>query len=692
MSAVRLPSIALLAALGVLASACPAGDPASPDPEQRALAIRALERRRDRGDLTRLLLAQRDPSPLVRRAAAEMFAAREGPEAADGLGALLSDPDPEVVAVAAAGLAARPAQPRAREQLVRGYAQASPAGRVAIADALQSVGTSLREAVEHEAKGLWERNLAALAAPGRARLGAAEELGASARADAVARLLPLLDPRANPDRELAASAARGLGEAGDWSARPRLEPLLEEGAPELAVAAADALARLGDPAAGDALAAAAWGGGGPAALAAVTALAALPHSPEVALALCEVASRAGDPAVAGSAARAARERDAACPVKPLLARLGKPGSVPALAALAALRPVGPDADAAAQRLVALLDPAKSPDPQVRLGALGALGRLRAPQAGPAVKERAVALGARLAALRARWIAGRLPGERLAGLDAAGDARLAAVLARPAGPRDGADGGDPGVPPFVPAPAADAEELGAALAECGRLRVAGAEALLTAGAADPEPAVRAGAAEGLGELGGTQALQALTQALHDAAPGVRLTALRGLVQLGAQGTAALIRAGQEPKPAPEWCEALARALGDTGDPAVVPTLAGWLGGACPAEAAEALGRVGAPAAVGPLTVALSRGAGAGKVEIIDALAQLAAEPATEALMRELCSDSPQVRAAAARALAALRHEPASPRLEALRSDYYGRVRRAAVEALAKLPSGAGKARP
>ena len=690
MSAVRHSALAL--AVAVLVAACTAGDPSSPDPEQRAEAVRALRTRRDRSDLTRLLLAQRDASPLVRRAAAEAFAGRDGPEAAEALGALLADPEPEVVAVAAAGLAARPAQPRAREQLVLAYAQASPSGRAAIADALQSVGTSLREAVEHEASTLWERNLSALASTGRARVGAAEELGASARADAVGRLLPLLDPRANPDRALAASAARGLGEAGDPSARVHLEPLLEEGDGPLAVAAADALARLGDPKAADALAAAAAVGAGPVAAAAVAGLAALPHSPDVGLALCEVANRAGDPGVAATAAAAARERDAPCPVKPLVARLGKPGSIPALAALAALRPAGADGDAATQRLIALVDPAKDPEQDVRVAALRALGRLRAPQAGPAVKERAVALAARLASGRARWIAGQLPGSGLAGMGAAGEGRLAAVLARTPGPRAGSQAGEPPIPVFVAPSAGDAQELGAALAECGRLRVPGAEALLAAGAADPDPAARLGAVQGFGELGGAAALAALTHALADPAPAISQAAAGALVLLGTQGAAVLIRTSQDPKPEAEWCVTLARALGDTGDPQVVPALTALLAGGCPGEAAGALGRVGVPAAIGPLLSALDRPGPAGKVEIIDALAQLSAEQAAASFTRELSSERPQVRAAAARALATLKYEPASSRLEALRSDYYGRVRRAAVEALSKLPSGAARARP
>ncbi len=678
----------LVAVLCALAACGRSGDVSSPDPERRAAAVRAAAGRGADGTAV-LLVAQRDAEPQVRRAVAEAFASRDGSAAVDALSTALTDPDPEVVGVAARGLAARPSLPRTREALVAAYGATSPAGRVAIAEALESVGTSLREAVELEARLLWERNLAVLQAPGPARSGAAEEIGASARAEAVARLLPLVDPNRNPDRSLVAAAARGLGEAGDRSARKQLEVLLGEGDAELVEAAADALGRLGDPAAADRLAEAAMQGSGRTAAAAAEALAALPPAPDVGTALCEVALRSIDAAVAARAARSVRERDTECPARPLLARLGRPGTTAALAALAALRTS--DAEVA-PRVLPLLDPARAPDLEVRVAALHALGSLRIQSTGQAVRDRAVALQARLAAARTRWIAGRLPETPLPGIGTAGEERLRVVLSRAPGPAAGARPEEPALAPFMPPPTADAAELGAALAEVGRLRVPGAEPLLLGSLSDPEATVRAGALEGLGALGDAGALAPATAELSDADPRVRAAAAGALRRLGAKGAASLIAALGKADLDAERCVTLAEALGETGMPDAVPALAGRLDGPCGEAAAQALGRIASPAAAAPLAEALARPQASARLAMVEALAQIGGEGGAAALTRELTSDRPQVRAAAARALAGLRYEAAAQRLEALRSDYYGRVRRAAVEALAKLPAGASRPRP
>ena len=659
----------------------------SPDPEKRVEALRAAARGAD--GTAALLVGQRDPDPRVRRAAAEAFGSREGPAVVDALAASLRDPDPEVVVIAAKALAAHPSMPRTRDALVGAYGSASPAGRAAIADALQSVGTSLREAVELEARALWERNLAALGSQGPARAGAAEEIGASARAEAVTRLLPLVDPNRNPDHELLAAAARGLGEAGDFSARKSLEALLEDGDARLAEAAAEALGRLGDPAAADALAVAASQGPGRIAFAAVDALALLPQAPEVGASLCEVTLRSIDPSVAARAARATREREAECPIRPLLARLGKPGTVAALSALAVLRT--PDAEVAS-RLLPLLDPAKEPDPAIRIAALRAAGILRAPAVANAVRERALALKSRVTAARVRWIRGRLPETPLSGIDATGERRLDAVLARATGPAPGADGSEPELAPFLRPPEAEPKELGAALSALGRLRPAGAERILEELANDPSPAVRAGAIEGLGALGGSGALAKARAALSDADEAVWRAAAGALERLGPKAATALLAALSEKDVEAGRCETLARALGETGLAEAVPVLARQLGGGCGPAAAQALGHLGSPAGAAPLAEALTSPTASGRLEMVEALAQLGGTTGAAALSRELTSDRPQVRAAAARGLASLRYEPASNLLEALRSDYYGRVRRAAVDALAKLPAGASPTRP
>jgi HEAT repeat protein len=648
------------ALLAAAALACGRGDLDASDADARARAVRAMGARGGDASLAALLVAVRDGSPLVRVAAAEAFAVRGGASGADALGTLLADPVPEVATAAARGLGALPAEAGARDRLVERYADATPAGRAAIADALDRLGVSLREAVSAEALTLWERNLAALErGTGAARAGAAEEVGASARADAVQRLVPLVDPNRNPDRLLAAAAARGLGESGDWDARPPLEVLLSDEDVSLAETAAVALGRLGDPAAADALAAAAVAIPGRVATAAGGALAALPDAPDVGVALCDLALRSPDPVVAARAARAAGARDAACPERPLLARLGRPGTLAALAALGELGLSRAAAEAAAARVVPILDPARTADATVRRAAVAALGRLGGASAVAAVGRRAEALASRVAERRARW-----------------------------GPPPPA-----GAPPeWIPAVAVeDADELGAVLAAAGRLRLTGVEALLLPWARDPLPAVRAGAVEGLAHVATGPAFEAVARALEDADRRVRLAAVHGLARQGAQGVPALVRAVQAPSDDAEWLAALARALGDTGSADAVPVLAQLLDGPAAGAAAAALARIGTPAGAAPLAAHLARPGAPARAEVIEALAQLAARESAPAIAALLTDDRPEVRGSAARALGRLGHEPAAGRLEALRGDYYGRVRRAAVEALAKLPTGAPRAR-
>jgi HEAT repeat protein len=649
---------ALLAAASALA--CGRGDLESPEPAKRARAVRAL----GGGDapLAPLLVAERDASPLVRRAAADAFASRGGPDAADALGKLAVDPVPEVAIAAAAGLAGMPGEPRARQRLVQAYADATPRARAAIADALDRIGVSLREAVEAEARMLWERNLAALErGSGAARAGAAEEAGASARAEAVQRLVPLVDPNRNRDRLLAAAAARGLGESGDWSARSPLEALLSERDAFLSEAAATALGRLGDPAAADALAEAATADPGRVANAAGEALSALPEAPEVGVALCELAIRSPDPALAARAARETRRRDAECPVRPILARFGRPGTVAALAALAELAVPRDAAASVAEKVEPLLDPVRGRDPETRIAAAHALGRLSGAAAAPAILRRAQAVAAQIAEKRSRWI--------------------------PAAPAASAP------PKWIDAVSpAEARELGSLLLELGRLRADSAQPVLAAFARDPLPPIRAGAVGGLAGSGSAQGLEAASAALEDAEPEVRLAAAEGLARFGARGAAALVRATQAAGVAsPSWRIALARALGETGSADAIPGLVRLLDGPSAAPAAVALARIGSPAAAPPLVEYLGRPEAQARAEAVEALAQLAARDAAPAIAALLTDERPEVRATAARALGRLRHEAASARLEALRSDYYGRVRRAAVEALSKLPAGAPRSR-
>ena len=145
-------ALVLAAALGALA--CRRADLHAAEPERRAAAVRALGAR---GDLAVLLVAERDPSALVRRAVAEAFAARGGPDPRRRSARSSSIPN------RTSRSRRRTACPRWRSRRrrrrhrrargsVRAYGAASPAVRAAIADALDVLGVSLREAVEAEAR------------------------------------------------------------------------------------------------------------------------------------------------------------------------------------------------------------------------------------------------------------------------------------------------------------------------------------------------------------------------------------------------------------------------------------------------------------------------------------------------------------------------------------------------------------
>jgi HEAT repeat protein len=637
-------------ALLLLAAAwsCARGDLRSASPERRAAAVASLSGSRAEEDWPALLVAQDDPSPLVRKAAAGALTARAGPRAVEALGHLACDPDPGVATAAVRGLAALPQERRVRPLLVEAWWQASAEARPELAAALLAVGASPREAVEVEARRLWERNVRALARGSvPARAGAAEDLGRSGRTEAVRLLLPLLE---SDEAALAAGAARGLGHAGQREARPALEAALDAADAEVAEAAARALGDLGDPAAADALAALGRAGVERLAAAALDGLGALPQATEVGTALCEVALRSPFPSVAARAARGARLRDADCPDRPLLARLSRsaPDLRAALSAAAELRLPRERLQPLAERIAPLVA-AAGLEPASRAAASEALGRMGHAAAAPLLLRRIAELRGGGPAGAARRAAAPPPGRALPGRGSEED---------------------------------DAQELAAAGLALARLRGEGGEAVARALAVDPRPSLRAAGAEALGALGGA-ALEAAVPLLSDASPEVRLAAARALGRPGSPGTHAL-EAAAAAAGDPEWQAALARALAETGSPGSAAALGRLLDGPASAEAAAALGRIGTAEGARLLEARLLRRDGRGRAEALEALGALGGSAAGSAAARDLWSDRPGVRAAAARAVGRLRFEAASPWLEALRGDYSGEVRRAAVEALSKMP--------
>jgi HEAT repeat protein len=635
--------------VAMLAAGCPGrGDLESPEPRSRAAAVRRLGSEPVERTLPALLLAQVDQSVEVRLAAAEAFARLGGVRCAEGLGPMLGDVDPAVAAAAARGLAALAPEAGGKERLLAGYAVASSAGRAAIAGALLQLGASLREAVEAEARKHNERNQMALerGQPGE-QAGAAEELGASGRVEAVNRLAALLLQADRLAPVVLAGVARGLGATGDGAVRPRLERLLASPRPGVAVAGADGLRLLGDPASAGILAEVAGRGGAPGA-AAMAALAHLPKAPEVVIALCAVAVSSADPARATQAARLVRQRGAGCPIKPLLGRVGRVGERAALAVLAELRWEGGVAEAVSRRMLAVLA-VRGGDPAIRAGAARVVGTAGWPGAADEVVERVAAIFKTIDEARARLI------------------------------------DDPKNPPaFLEPP--EAAELGSLLAAGGRLRADGMRPHIVRALTEPSPAIRAGAVEGYGWLAGPAADPVLERALADGDPSVRSGAARALGRQGDAGAPPLVRAASLTRPSDgPWRVELAQALAFTGSAEAAGGLARLLEGESTGAAIQALSQMGASAGVKPLMELVGRGEGVWLPEAVEALASLGGPDAGPSIARLMTSDRAEVREAAVRALGRLRHEPASPGLEALKSDYVGRVRRAAIEALARLPS-------
>jgi HEAT repeat protein len=634
---VKWAATVLLATALVGCGAGSRGDLQSSDPERRAAAVKRLGGSRSPGDLAAILVAQQDPDARVRRAAATAHGARGGPTSQEGLSAMLYDPDPGVVAAAARALGAiRPDGPgtdareaaelhrRAALALSDAYGRADARGRAEIATALHEIGGSLRDAVEAEARLLWDRHARALRGPSEAgRAGAAEELGRSGRADAVKLLVPLLEEKGGDPRVMAASA-RGLGWSGDGAVLEPLEAALGSRWADVAEGAAWALGNIGNPAGAESLAEVGSTAPSRLAQAAVAALLEMPPAPETGVALCEVAVRTTHPPAAERAAIGARTRDAECPDKPLTQRIarGGAGAEAALAAFGALGLQGERLRGGGERALALLQPGA--DPRLRISAARALGNAPYPAAIPALQRRAAATS-------------------------------------------------------------DAEELAEVAVALARLAPDSSGPLALRLAADPDPRLRAAAARALALSKPATAVEPLALLAKDGDAEVRRAAIGALGALGSSGLAPLAAALSARRGDDEEASATARALGATGDPGALPHLASMLAGELAPAAAAAIGRLGVPAGSSILLAALEKGQASGRVEIIEALGLLGSPDAGDAVARELTSDRPEVRSAGARALGRLRHEGSASRLEALRADYYADVRRGAGEALARLPT-------
>lgn len=658
----------------------------------RAGALDRLAELNQDEDFHLFLKATRDPSPLVRRVAVKGLGRSGDAKAIDTLGELLGDPDYDVESEAAKSLS-RFNTDKARAYLLSSYGRRDGPAREAIAVALGPAGFS--EAIRHEAKALWDRNIKALEAGGAAeRVGAAEELGRSGRGEAVERLLPLL----GDDWVLvAAGAARGLGAARDKRAVPSLVGVLKENLPALREATAEALGALGDPSAIPALEKVALEGGS-GAVAAVHAIGQLAFVSEGRQSLCKVAAE-GTLDVAALAARLSRRRQS-CPAEPIVARLGR-GGADTLAALAALEGLGAG-DSASDRVAALLD---SSDRTLKVAAARVLAALSggSETTGTKVVKLLEAEAERLSLASQKWVKVKLPrtardaklegvpggpeherakklNDLMAKADALNEAKAQALGVKVLD-LDAARGLD-----IVDDLAHGEDELLRLLVlVAGRLKAPGAQAVLERLVQDARASTRAAACEAIAFLVTPAALSASAKCLDDLDRSVLRATAHGLSISGAPEAASLLLKGLE-RPSSERLE-LVRALGEMKSREAAPKTAALLttGGGESIEAAIALGRLGDPTYASALAEVLKDHTSPARLDIIQALGALGEPSVAGQLVSELYNERPEVRAAAARALGKLDRAKAGPTLEALRSDYYVEVRRAADEALGAAPA-------
>jgi HEAT repeat protein len=705
-----------LALVGLLLLACACGGGRdkllallqSARPEERALAVEKLAAQGKSEDLILFTQAAKDPAAVVRGAAIAALAKSQDTRVVDLLGELLGDPDEGVQARAAMALAEIRSD-KAKAYLTVQFGRRSRATRQAIVAALKSANVpgAMAGVIAAESKHLWERNLQALnegALP--ERVGAAEELGKSGRAEAVSRLLPLLK---ESQVVLAAAAVRGLGNAGDKRAAAPIAELLAENYPELREAACESLSRLQEPAALPRLREVALERSAASRMA-VTAMISLPPSTAIDAALCEVATSGGDEAM--EAGRALRERQG-CPVEPLLEKLKDPAQ--ARAVLRAAQGLGPKAHDLLPKILPLL--ASTDDGLVR-EALAAVGEIGDPTAAePVLKVYDEALK-QLASLRSDWIPGPLP-------------QKFAPLFGPDGP-EGISGDVEGMELkrkqgelFRKVEALDRER---ARAQGKTLLQAQPPAEVIDDATEPDLARVAAAVRTLGRLEAPGALEKVLPHISESSRALRLAACFALPRLGPKGVEATRAAIADADREIQAEAATALATTQSGREvllAAAPTLAGEKlrllepllqyslpvsavqplltvlkeGGGDAALAARLLGRIGDEAAVPELLKALEEPHGVARTEALVALGRIGAASGAAAVGRELYHDNPEIRAAAAGALGLIARSSRSPiepgsaeALDALKGDYYRKVREEAEAALAKSGPNPGAAEP
>ena len=615
------------------------------DPDVRRAAAEALGRLGHPGAIEHLAnRALRDPDEGVRLAAVEALVQLDHPEALELLLEALSDDDPRVRRAAAEALG-HLGDPAAMEPLV-GVALFDPQEAVRQAAVEAAVEALIQldhpEALERLMAGLFDDDP-------DVRRAAAEALGLVGDPAAVELLVgvALFDPE-EAVRWATVEALRNLDHAG---ALGLLLEALYDGDPDVRKAAAEALGLFGDSAAvGPLVEAALFDPDEAVRWAAVEALIQLDH-PEALARLVE-ALHDGDWTVRRAAAEALGHLGDPAAMEPLVeAALFDPEEVVRQAAVEAL--IQLEHPEALERLVEALS---DDDSWVRRAAAEALGLLGDPAAveplvGVALFEPEEAvLRAAVEALRKLDHAEALALLLEALYDGGPDVRKAAAEAL------GLLGDPAAVEPLVETVLFD-KDSGVRLAAMETLlNLESPEMLdlLVSGLFERDPAVRKVAVEALVRLGGPGAVGPLVERVgRDTDASVRLTIMLGLIELG-------------------YTDIPLAGLFDD-DPAVRKA------------AAEALGRLGDPAVLGPLVKAALSDLNEGvRHAAADALGKLDSPRVLERIVKALLHRDQRVRKAAIEVLGRL-GDPAAvgPLVERARVDWDEGVRKAAVDALTSM---------
>ncbi len=692
---------AVLALVAVSIAGCSGGrdktlaELQSPRPEVRALAVKRLSDKFEADDVSLFSQAARDPASIVRAEAMTALGKTQDSRVVDLLGEALADADEQVQQRAAAALASFKTD-KARSYLTLQYSRRGRSTRMAIVQALKgtNIPGAMASVIAAEASAIWDRNLKVLSdGTLPERVGAAEELGRSGRADAVNRLVPLLKDK---HVALAAAAARGLGAAGDVRAVPALTALLDENYPELREAACEALGRLGDPAPLAKLVAVSQEKS-PVSVFATRAVLSLQRTPDVDKALCELVMTANEAEVL-SVGRELRKRGG-CPLEPIVDKLKSPATAnQALLAITALAPTGEVAPKVAPLVSAS-------DETTRRLAIEALAELADPAGAAAIQKAWDAEMKALEPKRVDWLPAQLPTAFAQGFDPTAQlpandpfqvvksrandllGKVQALDAQRA-KEAGKTLLEPRVPREVLDDASDEEvkTLAALLRALGRLKLDGAKAQAQLFTEETSPVLRGAAYAALAFLG-----EDARAGLFDTERSVQGTTAQALVDSGPAGQLVVLTAMTE-------------LVGDRSrllEPlrGIVPPMEGAAklqqlvkeGGVEAGTAARLLGEMGAKDAAPMLLSLLDDPEAVARREVLLALGKLGDAKAGEAIARDLYADSAEVRSAACRALAALKAPAYVEAIDALKGDYDRRVRdsaEAAINVLSPTPPAEG----